>query len=139
MQNGKLAFFGKGEVNDIFPKNVKNVELFGSMQLKRALSYSDKLLSAVIGEDVSKIDSLSFNNCKNLSRVEISESVSEIGIEKFAFGLDAGAFRNCAIDELSHPCLTIENGIAIRDGRALYRTNHAENIIVPDGRYSNQI
>jgi len=79
-----LRFFGKGEINDIFPKNVNNVELFGSMQLKSALWYSDKLLSAVIGEDVSKIDSWSFYNCKNLSRVEISESVTAIEYEAFS-------------------------------------------------------
>lgn len=121
-----LRLFCKGEVNEIFPENTKTVELFGSMQIGCfAFNYFKELSSAVIGEDVTKIEWNAFNRCKQLSKLEISSSVEEIG---------RIAFEKCSIEEFSHPCLYIKNGLAIKDDKVLYlAANNKTEIVIPDG------
>ena len=71
----------------------------------------ESLASVVIPSSVKKIGNSAFDGCKSLSSVEIPSSVTEIG--KFAF-------NHCNINELSHPLLTIKNGVAIRDNEFSY-------------------
>ncbi|MBR4630851.1 MAG: leucine-rich repeat protein, partial [Treponema sp.] len=40
---------------------------------------------------------------------------------------------NCNITALSHPCLTIKDGIAIEDEEFLYLASQKESIVIPDG------
>ena len=61
---------------------------------------------------------------KSATSVEIPPSVEEIGKE---------AFKNCNISELSHPLLTIKNGVAIKDNQVLYFTSQSSSITIPDG------
>ncbi len=124
---GNLRLFCKDDVYDIFPNaTVEHAELFGAMKIRgwKSLSDCEKLSSVVIGDDVCLIDVGTFSQNKKLSKLEISESVEMIC---------NNAFRDCAIEEFSHPLLTIKNGVAIRDSKALYRANCAENVVIPDG------
>ena len=43
------------------------------------------------------------------------------------------AFKNCNITELNHSCLSIREGLVIKNTAVLYRTNQATEIIIPDG------
>ena len=88
----------------------------------------EKITSVVIPEGVTKIgvDSLfgAFHDCKALASVVIPESVTEIGEH---------AFKGCNITEVSHPCLTIKGGVAIKDRVAEYCASQASKIVIPDG------
>ena len=78
---------------------------------------------AVIPAGVTKIGDRAFSGCKALVSVEIPESVTAIGVY---------AFKGCNITELSHPCLTIKGGVAIKDGVAEYCASQAREIVIPD-------
>ena len=82
------------------------------------------LKSVSIPPSVKAIGRLVFSDCWSLSSVVIPQSVTEIGDK---------AFYNCNINELSHPCLTIKDGIAIKDGELLYLASQKESIVIPDG------
>ena len=56
--------------------------------------------------------------------MNIPESVKEIGEQ---------AFLGCAIETLSHPCLTIKDGVAVQDGN-VYLANYTKiEVTIPDG------
>ena len=82
------------------------------------------LESVEIPNSVTKIGDYAFQGCKSLSSVEIPSSVKKIGDK---------AFMCCAINELSHPCLTIKNGCAVEDNKILYCASQNSSIIIPDG------
>ena len=82
------------------------------------------LSSVVIPSSVTVIGEYAFCGCKSLTSVEIPEGVTEIG-EK--------AFEGCNISELSHPCLTIKGGFAIKDNVLLYCTSPSDSITIPEG------
>ena len=82
------------------------------------------LASVVIPSSVTVIGEYAFCGCKSLTSVEIPEGVTEIG-EK--------AFEGCNISELSHPCLTIKGGFAIKDNVLLYCTSPSDSITIPEG------
>jgi len=81
------------------------------------------LSSVVIPSSVTVIGEYAFCGCKSLTSVEIPEGVTEIG-EK--------AFEGCNISELSHPCLTIKGGFAIKDNVLLYCTSPSDSITIPE-------
>ena len=89
-----------------------------------AFAWCKSLESVEIPPSVTKICKEAFNGCKSLSSVEIPPSVTKIGKE---------AFKNCNISELSHPLLTIKNGVAIKDNQVLYCTSQSSSITIPDG------
>ena len=82
------------------------------------------LSSVVIPSSVTEICEWAFSGCTSLTSVEIPEGVTEIG-EK--------AFEGCNISELSHPCLTIKGGFAIKDNVLLYCTSPSDSITIPEG------
>ena len=82
------------------------------------------LSSVIIPNSVTKIEGWAFYKCKSLSSVVIPDSVTEI--DKFAL-------QNCNITELSHPCLTIKNGLAIQDNTVLYFASQSRSFTIPDG------
>lgn len=47
--------------------------------------------------------------------------------------ISGDVFKGCNIKELEHPCLSIKNGVAIKDGVALYRASQASEISIPEG------
>ena len=82
------------------------------------------LSSVVIPSSVTVIGEYAFCGCKSLTSVEIPEGVTEIGKK---------AFEGCNISELSHPCLTIKGGFAIKDNVLLYCTSPSDSITIPEG------
>ena len=89
-----------------------------------AFSGCTALASVVIPDSVKTIGGRAFNGCAALASVKIPEGVTEIG---------KAAFEGCNITELSHPCLTIKGGVAIKDGVAEYCASQAREIVIPDG------
>ncbi len=53
----------------------------------------------------------------------IPESVTAIG---------DFAFKYCNIKKLDHPCLSINNGVAVKDGKLLYCASRASEIAIPE-------
>ena len=82
------------------------------------------LASVVIPAGVTEIGWAAFSGCTALASVVIPESVTEIGER---------AFKGCNITELSHPCLTIKGGVAIKDGKVQYCASQAREIVIPAG------
>ena len=83
------------------------------------------LKSIVIPPSVTEIDDYAFSHCTSLSSVIIPESVTSIG---------RYAFFNCNITALSHPCLTIKDGLAIEyDNWVVYCARQRRSITIPDG------
>ena len=76
--------------------------------------------SVVIPEGVTEIGGCAFKGCESLASVEIPSSVTEIG---------AKAFKGCNINELSHPLLTIKNGVAIRDNEVLCCASQSTSVV----------
>ncbi len=123
--NGKLRFFSKGELKNFIPKNVKKIELFGMTKIgDRAFKECRLLESVEIPESVMEISDYAFCECDSLKFVDIPSSVTKIG---------EGAFKGCNIKELEHPCLSIKNGMAIKDGIVLYCASRASEIAIPEG------
>ena len=128
---GEVKAYGRGYVwhgwtwHSIFPVYVRSAELFGVTAIGEwAFRGYVSLASVVIPESVTEIGSEAFKGCKALASVVIPESVTEIG---------KAAFEGCNITELSHPCLTIKGGVAIKDGVAEYCASQAREIVIPDG------
>ena len=97
----------------------------GVREIEYSAFYDNKTLSSVvIPEGVTKIGKEAFEGCSSLSSVVIPDSVKKIGDK---------AFMGCNIDELSHPCLKIKNGFAIKGKKVLYRTTQSDSFIIPDG------
>ncbi|EIC02768.1 leucine-rich repeat domain-containing protein, partial [Treponema saccharophilum] len=88
-----------------------------------AFSYCKALASVVIPDSVTEIGKAAFRGCESLASVVIPESVMAIG---------DSAFKGCNITELSHPCLTIKGGVAIKDGEVQYCASQAREIVIPD-------
>ena len=82
------------------------------------------LTSVTIPDSVTRIEKGAFRWCEGLTSVTIPDSVTEIG---------EGAFRGCNITSLDHPCLKIENGLAVKDGVVLYYNSQSASVIIPDG------
>ena len=153
--DGSLNLFAKGVLTEHNWSGVKNLALFGITELdasrsgiiygvfsnckslvsvalpegmekigERAFSYCESLSSVVIPSSVTGICERAFRGCTSLTSVEIPEGVTEIG-EK--------AFEGCNISELSHPCLTIKGGFAIKDNVLLYCTSPSDSITIPEG------
>ena len=146
--DGSLNFFAAGELDNIQYEDVKTIALFGVTKIgkeafigcaslesveippsvteigREAFEGCSSLESVVILSSVTKIGDWAFYGCKSLSSVVIPSSVTEIG---------EGAFNGCNISELSHPLLTIENGVAIKDNHVLYFTSQSSSITIPDG------
>ena len=108
------------------PKDVKEAvipagvtEIGGS-----AFSYCTALASVVIPDSVTEIGKGAFSGCESLASVVIPDSVTRIG---------DSAFKGCNITELSHPCLTIKGGVAIKDGKVQYCASQAREIVIPAG------
>ena len=78
----------------------------------------------VIPEGTTTIEDKAFSGCKRLTSVTIPDSVTSIGER---------AFKGCNITTLDHPCLKIENGLAIKDGVVLYYASLSASVIIPDG------
>ena len=106
--------------------SLKSVSIPPSVKAIGRLAFNDcrSLSSVEIPQSVTEIGDNAFDSCESLSSIEIPNSVTKIG-EK--------AFNRCNINELSHPCLTIKDGIAIKDGELLYLASQKESIVIPDG------
>ena len=106
--------------------SLKSVSIPPSVKAIGRLAFYDcrSLSSVEIPQSVTEIGDNAFDSCESLSSIEIPNSVTKIG-EK--------AFNRCNINELSHPLLTIKDGIAIKDGELLYLASQSESIVIPDG------
>ena len=114
---------------------------------ERAFSYCESLSSVVIPSSVTEICESAFYDCTSLTSVEIPSSVTVIGEYAFcgctsltSVEIPEGvteickkAFEGCNISELSHPCLTIRGGFAIKDNVLLYCTSPSDSITIPEG------
>ena len=103
----------------------------------------ESLASVEIPSSVTVIGDFAFNGCKSLSSVEIPSSVRKIGERAFWYctsltsveipssvtEIGAKAFKGCNINELSHPLLTIKNGIAIRDNEVLCCASQSTSVV----------
>jgi len=115
---GKEAFIGCASLESVeIPPSVTEIG-------REAFEGCSSLESVVIPPSVTKIGDWAFYGCKSLESVVIPSSVTEIG---------EGVFNGCNISELSHPLLTIENGVAIKDNQVLYFTSQSSSITIPDG------
>ena len=99
--------------------------------------------SVVIPEGVTEIGGCAFKGCKSLSSVEIPSSVTAIGERAFWYctsltsveipssvtEIGAKAFKGCNINELSHPLLTIKNGVAIWDNEVLCCASQSTSVV----------
>ncbi len=139
---GESAFEGCTSLASItIPESVKKI---GSL----AFSGCTSLASITIPEGVKKIGSLAFSGCPLLESVAIPKSVKEIGSGAFRdctslssvsiprniyTEIAISAFEGCNINELSHPSLTIRNGLAIQDGILWYCANQKTSVTIPRG------
>ena len=108
------------------PKDVKEAVIPAGVTKIGAEAFRGcaSLSSVVIPSSVTEIGYWAFSGCKALASVEIPDSVTAIG--EFAFD-------GCNITELSHPCLTIKGGVAIKDGKVQYCASQAREIVIPAG------
>ena len=108
------------------PKDVKEAVIPAGVTKigERAFSGCEALSSVVIPDSVTEIGKDAFYGCKSLASVVIPDSVMAIG---------DSAFKGCNITELSHPCLTIKGGVAIKDGEVQYCASQAREIVIPAG------
>ena len=106
--------------------SLKSVSIPPSVKAIGRQAFNDcrSLSSVVIPPGVTEIGESAFYGCKSLTSVVIPDSVTKIGDK---------AFFNCNITALSHPCLTIKDGIAIEDEVFLYLASQKESIVIPDG------
>ncbi|BDC96077.1 leucine-rich repeat domain-containing protein [Treponema saccharophilum] len=115
---GERAFSGCAALASVvIPDSVTRID-------SRAFKDCTSLASVVIGAGVTKIGRWAFSGCAALASVVIPDSVTEIG---------EWAFDGCNITELSHPCLTIKGGVAIKDGKVQYCASQAREIVIPEG------
>ena len=97
------------------------LNLFATGALRK-MNYEGLKSVALFG--ITQICAEAFYGCTSLSSAAIPDSVAEIG---------SFAFKNCNINELSHPCLTIKNGVAINGKTAEYCSTQNRSITIPDG------
>ena len=149
LRGDNMNLFASGVLREIEYRVLKDIALFGIKEIGyRAFnSGCDYSLSSVkIPKSVTKIGSEAFRGCSKLESIEIPDSVTEIGEKAFRGASLASvvipdsvtkigdkAFVYTDINELSHPLLTIKNGIAIKDGTVLYQANSTSNVTLPDG------
>ncbi|MBP5464880.1 MAG: leucine-rich repeat domain-containing protein, partial [Treponema sp.] len=115
---GESAFAGCTSLTSVtIPSGVTKIG-------KRAFWGCTSLASVSIPEGMKEIGRSAFSSCTSLTSVAIPDSVEEIG-EK--------AFSGCNISELTHPCLTIHDGLVIEDDRLLYCASQAAGITIPEG------
>jgi len=149
LRGSTLNLFASGVLREIEYCVLKGIALFGIKEIgyrafKSGCDYS--LSSVKIPKSVTKIGSEAFRGCSKLESIEIPDSVTEIGEKAFKSSSLASvvipdsvtkigdkAFEYTDINELSHPLLTIKNGIAIKDGTVLYSANYTSKITLPDG------
>ena len=150
LRGSTLNLFASGVLREIEYRMLKDIALFGIKEIGyRAFKHDvlTHLSSVKIPKSVTKIGSEAFKGCDEIESIEIPDSVTEIG-EKAFKGCDKiksleipdsvkeigdKAFEYTGINELSHPLLTIKNGIAIKDGTVLYSANYTSNVTLPDG------
>ena len=130
-------------------RNITRVEIPAGVKVicKDAFNYCESLLSVVISSSVKLIGGGAFCGCKSLSSVVIPSSVTTIGGYAF-YGckslssmvvpssvkvIGRYAFKNCNINKFSHPCLTIKNGVAIKDNKVLYCASQSGSITISAG------
>ena len=149
LRGGTLNLFASGVLREIEYPMLKDIALFGIKEIGyRAFKHDvfTHLSSVKIPKSVTKIGSEAFRGCSKLESIEIPDSVTEIGEKAFKWSSLASvvipdsikeigdkAFEHTDINELSHPLLTIKNGIAIKDGTVLYSANYTSKITLPDG------
>ena len=117
IENNKVLYWTNQSSSITIPDGVREIEY-------TAFYYNKTLSSVVIPEGVTTIGKEAFEGCSSLSSVVIPDSVRKIG---------GKAFLGCNIDELSHPCLKIKNGFAIKGKKVLYRTTQSNSFIIPEG------
>ena len=115
-----------GVLEECTDKSAASVEIPAGVTKIGDSAFRDctSLASVVIPASVTKIDRWAFSGCTSLASVVIPDSVTEIGER---------AFDGCNITELSHPCLTIKGGVAIKDGKVQYCASQAREIVIPTG------
>ncbi|MBR1614888.1 MAG: leucine-rich repeat domain-containing protein [Treponema sp.] len=117
IENNKVLYWTNQSSSITIPDGVREIEYYAF--------YDNKTLSSVvIPPSVKEIGKEAFEGCSSLSSVVIPDSVRKIGDK---------AFMGCDIDELSHPCLKIKNGFAIKGKKVLYRTTQSDSFIIPNG------
>ena len=149
LRGSTLNLFASGVLREIEYRMLKDIALFGIKEIGyRAFKHDvlTHLSSVKIPKSVTKIGSEAFKGCDEIKSIEIPDSVTEIGDKAFKWSSLASvvipdsvtkigdkAFEHTDINELSHPLLTIKNGIAIKDGTVLYSANYTSKITLPDG------
>ena len=149
LRGDNMNLFASGVLREIEYRMIKGIALFGIKEIGYRAFYSgcDYSLSSVkIPKSVTKIGSEAFRGCDEIESIEIPDSVTEIGDKAFKGSSLASvvipdsvtkigdkAFEYTDINELSHPLLTIKNGVAIKDGTVLYQANSTSKITLPDG------
>jgi len=124
--------FTKIPKNLILKEGIISIENF-------AFSESDNIKSVIFPYSLKEIG-IAFENCKNLSKIELKNYETKIS---------KSAFNNCAIDEfnsekIGQNAFVIKNGIAIiKDkkeivtfsitNRKLIRKNHSNTLKIPEG------
>ena len=122
---GSLRVFASGTLFKCKYDGLKNLELFGVTEIgARAFLGCTSLSSVEIPSSVTEIGARAFDGCTSLSSVVIPSSVTEIGDK---------AFRDCNINELSHPCLTIKNGVVVKGNEVLYCASQSGSVTIPEG------
>ena len=149
LRGSTLNLFASGVLREIEYRMLNDIALFGIKEIGyRAFKHDvlTHLSSVKIPKSVTKIGSEAFKGCDEIKSIEIPDSVTEIGEKAFKWSSLASvvipdsvtkigdkAFELTDINELSHPLLTIKNGVAIKDGTVLYQANSTSNVIIPDG------
>ena len=77
----------------------------------------------MIPSSVKVIGGYAFYGCKSLASMVVPSNVKVIG---------RYAFKNCNINELSHPRLTIKNGVAIKDNKVLYCASQSPSVTISE-------
>lgn len=91
---------------------------------EEAFARCTSLVSVVIPDTVTEIAGRAFCGCTKLAQVTIPASVERIG---------PLAFKNCNIIQLDHPCLRIENGLALSSGAVEYCAAQLSKAVIPQG------
>ena len=138
---GERAFIGCESLTSVvIPPGVTEI-------CARTFSRCKSLTSVVIPEGVTKIGASAFNFCESLTSVVIPPSVTEIGKNAFngcesitsvvippgVTEIGEYAFKGCNINELSHPLLSIKDGLVVNGCKVLYCARQSGSVTIPEG------